>query len=115
MKDLAIDLFPGEEEGDKALVELYSTGRSSHVEARGDARTALRLLAEAMCQVGPSVRDGMSDDFEYWKMETFRKVFEACFGDVDEVLKKTKAEIERLDKEIKAKKGGIVIDADAIV
>ena len=57
----------------------------------------------------------MGEDFELWKMDTLRIVFEACFGDVDEVLKKTRAEIERLEKQIKAKKDGIVIDADAII
>ena len=81
----------------------------------GDPRLCFRLLAEAIIQLGPNIRDGMGDDFEFWKKKTWILLFEACFGELDEILEKTSAEIERLEKQIKAETDGIVIDADAIV
>lgn len=107
--------FPGQDENMKAIVELLSSEGVGAIKLTGDPRLCFRLLAEAIVQLGPNIRDGMGDDFEYWKRDVFQKVFEACFGDIDEVLEKTRAEIERQEKEIKAEKDGIVIDADAII
>lgn len=115
MSSIKTSPFPGQDENMKAIVELSSSEGAGAIKLTGDPRLCFRLLAEAIVQLGPNIRDGMGDDFEYWKRDVFQKVFEACFGDIDEVLEKTRAEIERLEKEIKAEKDGIVIDADAIV
>ena len=115
MSELKTCPFPGQNEDMKAVVELKSSDGAGAIKLTGDPRLCFRLHAEGIAQLGPNIRDDMGEDFELWKMDTLRIVFEACFGDVDEVLKKTRAEIERLEKQIKAKKDGIVIDADAII
>lgn len=114
MNSMKTNPFPGQDENMKAVVELSSTKGESTLKLAGDPRLIFRLLAEAIVQLGPNIRDGMGDDFEFWKKKTCLMIFEACFGDLNEMLEKTSAEIERLEKEIKAEKG-IVIDADAIV
>jgi len=117
MSSLKTRPFPGQNENMKADVELASSEGAAAIKMTGDPRLCLRLLAEAIIQLGPNIRDGMGDDFGNWKKETWILLFEACFGDADEVLRKAEAEIEALEKEIKgeAAKRGIVIDADAIV
>ncbi len=109
--------FPGQNENMKATVELSSSEGAGAMKLTGDPRLCFRLLAEAIIQLGPNIRDGMGDDFEFWKKLTFNDIFEACFGDIAEALRKTEAELKDLAKEIKeeAAKSGIVIDADAIV
>lgn len=117
MSNLKTSPYPGQNESQKAVVELSSSEGAGAIKLEGDPRLCFRLLAEAMIQLGPNIRDGMGDDFEYWKRDVFQKVFEACFGDIDEAVKNIDDELEKLLKEIKAlaKKNGIVIDADAIV
>lgn len=114
MSSIKTNPFPGQDENMKAVVELASSEGAGTIKLTGDPRLCFRLLAEAIVQLGPNIRDGMGDDFEFWKEKTCLMIFEACFGDLNEMLEKTSAEIERLEKEIKAEKG-IVIDADAIV
>lgn len=115
MSSIKTSPFPGQDENMKAIVELSSSEGAGVIKLTGETRLCFRLLAEAIIQLGPNIRNGMGDDFEFWKKKTCLMIFEACFGDLNEMLKKTSAEIERLEKEIKAEKNGIVIDADAII
>lgn len=115
MSALKTSPYPGQNENQKAVVELSSSEGAGAIKLTGDPRLCFRLLAEAMIQLGPNIRDGMGAGFEIWKKETWILLFAACFGDLDEVLGKTGTEIEHLAKQIKAETDGIVIDADAIV
>lgn len=117
MSALMTSPFPGQNENMTAVVELASSEGAVSIKLTGDPRLCFRLLAEAMIQLGPNIRDGMGNEFEDWKQKTWILLFEACFGDIDEVERKTEAEIKALEEKIKkeAAKHGIVIDADAII
>lgn len=117
MSALKTSPYPGQNENQKAVVELSSSEGAGAIKLTGDPRLCFRLLAEAMIQLGPNIRDCMGNEFEDWKQKTWILLFEACFGDLDEVQRKTEAEIKALAEKIQkeAAKHGIVIDADAIV
>ena len=117
MSELKTCPFPGQNEDMKAVVELKSSDGAGAIKLTGDPRLCFRLLAEGIAQLGPNIRDGMGNEFEDWKQKTWILLFEACFGDIDEVERKTEAEIKALEEKIKkeAAKHGIVIDADAII